>query len=193
MSLPVEYPDGYVEKWKREEILDGKAYLAPRPTTDHIEADGNLTRTFKNYLWDKGCRFLPSPLIHFNPKDRAVPDGALVCNLEIIQADAIYGAPDLIIEILSPSTKRRDRGYKKGLYERYGVGEYWIVDVSSRSIDVYLLSDGRYYLDNVYQVLEDWELDMMDEEDRAEVKFQFKTHLFDDLIIDVHDVFKNIG
>ena len=193
MSLPVEYTDGYVEKWKREEILDGKVYLAPRPTTDHIETEGNLTRLFKNYLWDKNCRFLSEPIVYFTPKDRFVPDAVVVCDLEKIKIDGVYGAPDLVVEVLSPSTKKRDRAYKKDLYERAGVAEYWIIDVKARSIEVYLANDGKYYLDNIYQVVEDWELDMMDEEDRAEVKFQFKTHLFDDLIIDVHDVFKNIG
>lgn len=57
---------------------------------------------------------------------------------------AIMGAPDLVVEILSPGTAQRDLGRKRELYERHGVQEYWIVDPESRAIEVLSLADGRY-------------------------------------------------
>jgi len=192
MSLAIEHPKGIIDMWEREEIIGGVKYLAPRPTTDHIETGDNLSLLFKGYLWDKKCRFLSEPLVVLTPADKVVPDGVVVCDFNKIKADGIHGAPDIVMEILSPSTKKRDRSQKKDMYERCGVQEYWIVDVKSRTIEVYLLNEGKYYLDNIYQVLEDWQLDMMSDADRAEVEYEFKTHLFDDLIIDVRDVFRNI-
>jgi Uma2 family endonuclease len=124
--------------------------------------------------------------------DIVIPDLAVVCNLEIIKSTGIYGAPDLIVEILSMSTSRRDRGYKKRLYERCGIKEYWIVDVASRSIEVYMLIQGKYEVDNVYTLPSDSLFAELNEEEKADLILEFKTHLFDDLIIDLRQVFRDI-
>ena len=77
--------------------------------------------------------------VHLSENDCVIPDVMIVCNSDIIKDNAIYGAPDLIVEVLSPGTEKRDRGYKKDLYERCGVREYWIVDPVSLTVEVYLL------------------------------------------------------
>lgn len=63
----------------------------------------------------------------------------VVCNKDIIKKDGVHGVPDLIVEVISPSTAKKDKGYKKDLYETCGVKEYWLVDTDNRSIEVYLL------------------------------------------------------
>lgn len=68
----------------------------------------------------------------------------IACNRDIIKNNGVYGAPNLIVEVLPPSTATNDKGYKKDLYGKFCVGEYWIVDILSRSINVYLLKDETY-------------------------------------------------
>ena len=95
----------------------------------------------------------------------------------------------MIVEVLSPSTAKRDRGYKKDLYERSGIKEYWIVSPEDRSIEVYLLRENRYELDNVYSIFPDYELKRMTPEELAEIQMEFKCSLYDDLMISVEKVF----
>ena len=65
---------------------------------------------------------------------------------DIVQEDGIFGVPDLVVEIISPSSIRADRGKKFMLYERMGVGEYWIVDINNRSVEVYQRQESGYEL-----------------------------------------------
>ncbi|MCL2855285.1 MAG: Uma2 family endonuclease [Defluviitaleaceae bacterium] len=174
-----------------EEVLDGKVIkMAPRPTFRHLDTNHNITKIFKKNL--SGCVVLSEPDVHFSKKDKVAPDVAVVCNRDILDGRVVHGAPDIVVEILSPSTSKRDRGYKKRLYQRYGVAEYWIVDTNSLTVEVYLLEDGQYNLDNIYQALSEAEFNNMSEQNKAEQAFKFKTHLWDGLIIDVYDIFKDI-
>ena len=177
-----------------DEMLDGEIVLmAPSPNIEHGDAGHNITAIFKRYLKGKSCRaFGDNTDVFLTENDRVIPDAMIVCNKDIIKSKGIYGVPNLIVEILSPSTAGRDRGYKKRLYERCGVKEYWIVDVSNRTIEVYLLIDGKYELDNIYTHYTNWWLEGMKEEDKAKLVYEFKTHLFDDMIIDVREVFEDI-
>ncbi len=116
----------------------------------------------------------------------------IICNRDIIKRDGVYGAPDLIVEVLSPSTARRDRGDKKTLYEQHGVQEYWIISPDEKSVEVYLLKDGKYELDDVYTVIPDGDWEEMTEEEKSEVALNLKVSLYDDFIINVKDVFENV-
>lgn len=139
---------------QRMEVLDGKTILtSPRPTINHNIVSGNIYRAFATYLSGKTCMpFVDGVDVYLTAKDRVIPDGMIVCNREIIKRNGIHGAPNLIVEVLSPSTKKNDKGYKKNLYEKCGVQEYWIVDIDSKSVEVYLLNDGAFILDEVYQL-----------------------------------------
>ena len=96
----------------------------------------------------------------------------IVCNKDIIKNRGIMGAPDLIIEVLSPGTTERDRGYKKGLYEKCGIKEYMIVDIGNRTIDAYYLNENKYSVKQVFTLdttqgikpllLNSYELDLND-------------------------------
>jgi Uma2 family endonuclease len=187
-------PKGIFKERRKYEMLDGKIYFMARPSANHNSIVGNISRIFGNYLRGKKCRmFLDGMDVKFNKKDTTVPDVMIVSNKDIIKKNGIHGAPDLIVEVLSPSTAEHDIGYKKDLYEKYGVKEYWIVSQAERSIQVYLLKDGGYELDRLYQIYdEEYVLEVMDEEERNAIIKEFKTSLYDDLIISVEEVFENV-
>ena len=124
-----------------------------------------------------------------------MPDIKIVCDPNKTKdGKRIMGAPDLIVEVLSPKTQKNDIGYKKDIYEHYGVKEYWIISPKERTIEVYILSDGVYKLDNLYQKYEDYDYEDLTDEEKSEVQMKFKTSLagFEDLIISVEEVFENV-
>ena len=177
-----------------QEILDGKIVLmAPSPGLKHHDTIDNIKTIFKRHLKGKSCRVLGENFdVHLTENDTVIPDLMIVCSKDIIKDKGVYGAPDLIVEVLSFSTAARDRNYKKNLYERCGVKEYWIVDTGNRSVEVYLLTEGKYVLDNVYIAPPDWALKTMREEQKATLVYNFKTHLFDDMVIDIREIFEGI-
>ena len=182
----------FTEK-RRYELLDGKMYAMARGTPNHNTIITNISRIFGNYLRGKKCRvFADGVDVKFNEKDTTVPDVMIVCNKDIITKDRIEGVPDLIVEVLSKSTAEKDIGYKKDLYEKYGVKEYWIVSQEERSVQVYLLKNGAYKFDKIYQVYPDYVLESMTDEEKEEIIKEFKTSLFDDLVISVEEVFENV-
>jgi len=146
------------ERW---ELIDGVAYdMSPSPKTRHQLVSSDLNRQFANFLIGKPCVVFSAPFDVLLPKgneaiediDTVVqPDLLVVCNRKKINENNCIGAPDLIIEILSPSTTKKDQSEKYALYERAGIREYWIVDPSQYSAAVYRLDEnGRYGLPEVY-------------------------------------------
>jgi Uma2 family endonuclease len=132
----LQFPDD----GKRREIIDGELYVTPSPVSYHQKILLNLTMAFGNFLQTQPLgelRFAPLDVI-LSEHDIVEPDLLLVLNenLDILQ-DWVQGAPNLVIEILSPSTEARDRSIKLKAYARYGVGEYWIVDPNAQVIEVY--------------------------------------------------------
>ncbi|QPR69716.1 Uma2 family endonuclease [Lysinibacillus sp. FSL H8-0500] len=178
----------------RYEIVSGQTIMmSPRPTLNHNIVITNLAVVFDKYLDGKKCRYFTDGVdVHLDEKNRVIPDSMIVCNPDIMKPNGIYGTPDLMVEVLSPSTARHDKIRKKALYEKHGVKEYWIIDPVAKSIEVYLLKDSKYDLDNVYTVIPDWDWSEMTEEEKAEVVLTFKVSLYDDFIIDIKDIFKNV-
>jgi len=137
---------------KRYELIDGVAYLMSSPTVMHQSIIGNIYRLLANYLEGKPCRVFVAPLdICLGAKgdddDTVVqPDVFVVCDTNKIEIKRINGAPDLIIEIVSPSTSRHDRIKKLNKYLQSGVLEYWIVDPEDKAITIHVLENGRYVL-----------------------------------------------
>ncbi|MCL1857902.1 MAG: Uma2 family endonuclease [Oscillospiraceae bacterium] len=189
-------PNGIFKESRRTEIHDGKIYYMAGTSMGHNEITGNVFRIFSNYLRGKKCRVYGenANVIFKKGFRRFMPDVKIVCDPGKIKKDGIYGAPDLIIEILSPGTDVIDLGYKKDVYEENGVQEYWIISPEAKSITVYLLKNGRYAVDNVYRYLKNYESDYgyLEDEERENIKFEFKTSLYDDLIISVEEVFENV-
>ena len=116
----------------------------------------------------------------------------VVCDREKIQEDGVHGAPDLVVEVLSPSTAKRDRVDKKAVYERCGVREYWLVDPKNRTIEQYLLRDGKLELHTVHASYTDFELERMSEKEKAEIITHFKCSLYDDFDISLDEIFSGL-
>jgi len=177
------------------EILDGEIiYMTPRPVPNHNTVIVNLSTIFNNYLRGKTCKvFADGVDVYLDEKNNVIPDLMIICNRDIIKSNGIFGAPDLIVEVLSPSTANIDKGYKKDLYEKFCVKEYWIIDILNKSIDVNLLKCGKYFLDFVYSIYPNYILEKMKDDEKQKIVTKFKSSLFDDLIIDLEDVFYDIN
>ena len=188
------YDERLYEPW--EELIGGKVVqMSPSPTVSHNDIAGNIFNIFKNYLKGKPCRpFGDGTDLYLTEQDRYIPDGMIVCDRSKIQRNGVHGAPDLVVEVLSPGTARQDRREKKDVYERCGVREYWIVIPKARSIEQYLLEEGKFLLNRIYQWYPAYELDDMEPEDRAEAEAQmvFQCSLFPDLDIHLEDIFGDL-
>lgn len=160
--------------------------MSPRPVFNHNIVAGNIYNIFSTYLESSTCTAIPDGTeVYLSDKDRFIPDMSVVCNTKIIKRNGVHGAPDFVVEVLSPSTEKRDKGYKKSAYEAAGVKEYWLVDVDKRTIEVYELVDGRYELVNLYGVFPTYS----EEEKTPDIKTKFQSLIFPDLTIDLDKVF----
>ena len=173
------------------ELIDGKVVMmSPRPRPAHNRVLTRIAHIFEGYLEGKPCiPYSDGVDVYLDEKNHFIPDVMIVCNHDIIHEDGIYGAPDLVVEVLSPSTTNYDRGAKLETYGRAGVREYWLVSPLARTVEVYLNHDGKLSFDCAYQDVPDWELERMDEDDRKNVHMEIKVSLYDDLIIPVRDIF----
>ena len=172
----------------REELLGGRIYMMSSQTVNHSQIASNIYYAFRSYLKGKTCRaFNDGVDVYLTENDRVIPDAMIVCNKNNIKLDGIHGAPDLVVEVLSPGTAKNDKGYKKDLYEKSGVKEYWIIDPVPRSIEVYLLTDGKFALDEVYALYPEG-LSVTDKE-REETKKEIQVSLYNDFCISLEEIF----
>ena len=139
-------------KWdgsERWELIDGIPYAMAAPRPVHQEVVGNLFLKFREHLDGKKCKVFVSAtdvrLNHNKADDTVVqPDIFVVRNPDIIGESAINGVPDLVIEVLSPSTAKYDKTTKLNAYRKVGVGELWYVDPDIQLIEVLTLVNGEY-------------------------------------------------
>ena len=124
----------------RHEILDGEEFMAPPPSTDHQAVVGNVFRLHANHAATRklGRVFVAPTAVVLSLHDAVEPDVFFVSksNASIITSRNIQGAPDLVVEVLSPSTASNDRGPKLSTYDRAGVREYWIVDPTAKTVEI---------------------------------------------------------
>ena len=123
---------------ERIEIINGEAVMMAPPSRTHQKISGELFRQIANFLEGKKCEVYAAPFaVRLFEKDGDTPedvdtivepDISVVCDHNKLDKHGCKGAPDLVMEILSPSTMRHDRFTKFNLYQRAGVREYWIVD-----------------------------------------------------------------
>jgi Uma2 family endonuclease len=139
------------ERW---ELIDGEAFdMTPAPDLDHQDVVGQFYgRMFVHLRQSPSeCRVFLSPIdVVFDDTNVLQPDLAMVCNPEILTKRAITGAPNLVIEVLSPSTFIRDKRDKWKIYERFGVETYLIVDVERQIVERYKLMNGTYGAPEVF-------------------------------------------
>jgi Uma2 family endonuclease len=177
-----------------EELIDGKIVaMSPRPAVNHTRVSGMIYYIFQSYLKGKRCIPFPDGIdLYLTEKDHFIPDMMIVCDRSKIKTNGIYGAPDLVVEVLSPSTAKNDRGYKKDAYAAAGVKEYWIVDTANKLVEQYLLEDKQYVLHEIYVVYSEDMLEKMNNEERAAIVKEFKCSLYDDLLISLEDIFADM-
>jgi Uma2 family endonuclease len=149
-SVKFTYDDflTFPEDGQRHEIIDGEHYVTPSPNTKHQRVSGTLHVSLANYL-------APHP----RGEVFAAPFDVIFSELDVVEPDLIYisrerssiltdahvrGAPDLVVEILSPGTRKTDEVTKRKRYERFGVLEYWVVDPELETIKVYRRKDDRF-------------------------------------------------
>ena len=125
---------------QRFQLLDGELIVAPAPTTRHQTISRRLERALEDFVLPNhlGQIFDAPTHVVLSDHDVAQPDLVFVSTARsiIVTVHNIQGAPDLVVEVLSPSTADQDRGPKRGLYQRHGVQEYWLVDPDANTIEV---------------------------------------------------------
>jgi len=146
----------------RYELIDGVAYLmAPAPTLDHQDVAGEIYRQLSNALEGKSCRPFIAPvdvrLAKAGEADEQIdtvvqPDVLVVCDPSKLDRRGVRGAPDLVVEVLSPGSAGHDHVRKRRVYERAGVPEYWLVHPVDRVVTVYRLMNGEYGKPDVYEL-----------------------------------------
>lgn len=146
----------------RYELIDGEAFLmAPAPLIEHQEVAGEVFRQLANQLDGKPCRPYIAPVDVRLPRadeaDAAIdtvvqPDVLVVCDQAKIDRRGVRGAPDWLLEVLSPSTAAHDQIAKRRTYERAGVREYWLVHPGDRTLTVYVLENGQYGRPEIYEL-----------------------------------------
>src|SRR5690554_4455537 len=172
---------------QRYELINGEVYImTPAPYRKHQQVLGALHNQFFNYLANKKCEVYLAPFDLRLPLGNEIdsdintvvqPDLLVICDQNKLDERGCKGAPDLLIEILSPSSIVRDKQIKRDLYERHGIEEYWIVDYLEKVVEVYILNKEKKYI----------KPDIYSEKDSLPVKiFQ------GDLKIELEIVFKDI-
>jgi len=133
----------------RLELIDGVAYMMAAPSVWHQELSGNLYDQFKAFLKGKTCKVLYAPIsvrLNADTLDDTVvePDLIVVCDDTKIIKACIMGAPDLVVEILSPSTSRREYFLKFEAYLYAGVREYWVIDPEEKLVQGHVYENGHF-------------------------------------------------
>jgi Uma2 family endonuclease len=141
------------------ELINGKVFkMAPAPSTGHQMIAVELLYTIKHFLKAKPCTVFVAPfdvrLSKFK-EDKLIdsvvqPDICIICDSAKIDEKGCIGAPDMIVEILSPSTASRDLELKYKLYEENAVKEYWIVQPNDQTVSVFDLIEGKFVLRGIY-------------------------------------------
>ncbi|WP_018132221.1 Uma2 family endonuclease [Effusibacillus pohliae] len=170
---------GEGERW---EIIGGVPYnMTPAPSTEHQRIVGRLHTEFSVYLRGKKCESFVAPfdvrLFGDGKTDHEIenvvqPDLVIVCDPTKLDDRGCNGTPDLVVEVLSPATARKDRNQKLKLYRKAGVKEYWIVDPFHKTVEVYQFERNVFAEPETYG-----------EHERV------KVGIFEDLEINLEDIF----
>jgi len=168
------------ERW---ELIDGVAYnMSPAPSRKHQGILLEMATVFHNYLKDKSCKVYVAPFDVRLPENDEVdeeiktivqPDIVIICDKNKLDDNGAKGTPDIIIEILSPYTAKKDFITKRYLYEKHKVQQYWIVDPETKEVVIFKLKNNKYEKPEEYKKEE-----------------KIKVDRFEDLEIDLETIFK---
>ncbi len=162
-KLPRRFTFADYRRWPEEErweLIDGVAWdMSPAPSLDHQAISTRLVYLFHGHFRGRGCEVFAAPVdVVLAPADAAdeeidtvvQPDLVVVCDREKLRGSHVRGAPELVVEIVSPSTARKDAGVKRERYARAGVAEYWLVHPHDHVLHRYALEDRRYPAPEVF-------------------------------------------
>lgn len=154
------YADYY--KWRfddRVELIKGKIFrMSPAPNPNHQILTGDIYTLLNNFLRKKPCKAFVAPFDVRLPKkstdDQEIttvlqPDICVVCDLSKIDRRGCVGAPDIVVEVLSPGNNSKEMKNKYEVYEEAGVKEYWVVSPQDQTFLVHILSGGKFHLSPV--------------------------------------------
>jgi len=196
MPLPKEHREYTYEDYltwsedERAEIIDGIVYAQATPSPVHQKIVGNLYFQLHNYFQGKECNPFVAPFTVRLPlesgetdekknKNIVEPDLSVVCDKSKLDQGGYNGSPTLIIEIVSPSSKKRDYMVKLNKYQRAGVKEYWVITPENETLIRYILNEqGHYDAPETYVLGEDEEI---------------IAKMFPDLVIQIKDIFATWG
>jgi Uma2 family endonuclease len=141
------------DEGERCELLDGELVMMASPSRVHQEILAEIFSQIYNFLKGKPCKVYPAPFgVRLFPEEDNSddvyfePDITVVCDPAKLDDRGCNGAPDLVVEILSPSTIKNDLLYKLNKYREAGVREYWIVDPGEKTLSANILEQDRYIL-----------------------------------------------
>ena len=184
LSKKYSYADYLMWQFKeRVEIIKGQLFnMSPAPSRKHQKIAGILNFEVHSYFNHKTCEVYPAPFdVRLSKKESSEeqvwtvvqPDLCVVCDLEKLDDRGCLGAPDLVVEILSPGNSKREMREKYEIYEESGVKEYWLVNYQEGTVLVYILNENGRFI-GLQPYTEDQEL---------------TSHLFPELSIDLKNVF----
>ncbi len=161
----------------RAELIDGEFYLMAEPTIWHQRVAGLVHFFLLSYVREKGGKCLPliAPVgVQLDMDDKTVvePDVVVVCDPNKVKDRVVYGAPDWVLEVVSPSSKKRDYILKLQKYQNAGVREYWIIDREKERVTVYINLDKP----------DDMEVEIYSFDEKIPVS------IYDDLVIDLSEI-----
>ena len=138
----------------RYELIDGELYMAPAPSWRHQRNKGKLYSALERFVYANGLgEVVDAPLdVYLSDEDVFQPDVVFISNkrIDIIRPDGVHGAPDLVIEVLSPGTARHDLIIKRERYEEFEVREYWLANPIAKTITVLRARNGVFELIGVF-------------------------------------------
>ena len=182
--------------YDRYEFIEEEKFMSPSANIKHNRIVANLVMTIGVYVHTLklGQTFTDSLDVHLPDGNLFRPDFIFFKaeNSKFIidsKYESIHGVPDMAVEIFSRSTMRNDIGIKKDIYERNGVKEYWMIDPWRESVTVYLLRDGKYFLDDIYHNYSEDELSELTDEEIAEIKTEVPVTILDGFKVKIKNIF----
>jgi len=170
------------------EILDGKEMEMSRPNKNHIKVTGNLYHYLYEQFDDGRYTIVLEPNLYLDDNNLFFPD-IVICREEIVQSSGIYDPPELVVEILSPSTSKIDKQFKFNKYFDFGILEYWIVEPNTGMIDVYyerkLWDSFHYVTDEHYNQLSSKQKEL--------VRTKVKSCVFPNMELELKNAFRKIN
>lgn len=130
------------------QLINDDLVMSPAPFTNHAQVQGEIFSALSTFLKTNnvGSVFFAPVDVYLNSKNVFQPDILFISNerIDILKKEGVYGAPDLVIEILSKGTRKNDLGRKKNIYEQEGVKEYWVVDPETKWCEGFVLTEKQF-------------------------------------------------